>query len=361
MMRAVIWGFGRLGRAIARTAAASGSCEIVGIVDSDPAIVGRPLAEFLPGAPKGRVERELAGCASADASLLFHATTSAREATTRQALAALEAGYSVVSGAEWLFHPWLRHPVETETLDRAARAASRHVIGCGINPGFSFDTLPLILSRTAHSFSSIRIRRVADVSGEGPSGFHHLGFGLGLPAFAERVAAGTIEGHMGFPESIAALAERLALPLDRITDFLEPTPAERPLQLTHRLISPGEVVGITQTATGYAGERAVVTMRLEMFLDPTGYGRSPQESVEIDGSRSFAVSLKPAAPPADGAATMMIYAATALATVAPGLISLFDLPIGGAPPDRRLRERDTKRTGQGTSIGTAGLTPPSSG
>ncbi len=74
---------------------------------------------------------------------------------------------------------------------------------------------------------------------------------------------------MGFPESIAALAESLGVPIDRITDHLVPTLATRPLQLRHRLVSPGEVVGITQTAAGYIGDDAVINMKLEMFLDPT--------------------------------------------------------------------------------------------
>lgn len=360
MMRAIVWGFGQLGHAILRAAAGSRSCEIVGVVDSDPAKIGRPVSELLPGSYDGPVAADLSEWAR-DHAVVFHATTSQRATTVQQILTALDAGCSVVSGAEWLFHPWLRHPQEAETIDEAARAAGRRVIGCGINPGFSFDTLPLVLSRTAHSFSSIRIVRVADVSGEGPAGFHHLGFGLAQEAFAARVAAGTIEGHMGFPESIAALAERLGLAIDRITDFLEPTLAVRPLQLSHRLIAPGEVVGITQTANGYIGDRAAITMKLEMFLDPAGYGRSPQEAVEMDGSRSFAVSLRPAAAPADGAATMMLYAASALDTVAPGMISLFDLPIGGAAAHGRLHMRATSHSRQGTDLSTGTDSPPPAG
>jgi 4-hydroxy-tetrahydrodipicolinate reductase len=349
-MRALIWGFGQLGRAIARAAIVTGRCEVVGIVDCDPALVGRPVSEFLPGAGEQRILAALPEYAETEAEIVFHAIGSAREATTSQVLAAIDANYSVVSAAEWLFHPWLRHPAEAEALDRAARSKSERVVGCGINPGFSFDTLPLILSRTTHDFSSIRIKRVADVSGEGPAGFHHLGFGLTKRAFAERVIAGTIEGHMGFPESIAALAERLDLQIDRITDHLEPTIAARPLQLSHRLIGLGEVVGITQKATAYVRDRAIIRMDLEMFLDPAGYGRSPHESIEFEGSRSFTVTIKPAALPADGAAAMMLYAANALSTVGPGLVSLFDLPLGGSPCHDHLQGRLAARSEEGVEL-----------
>jgi hypothetical protein len=75
--------------------------------------------------------------------------------------------------------------------------------------------------------------------------------------FAERVTAGTIERHMGFPESIAALAERLDLQVDRITDRLEATLAERPLQLTHRLIGLGKWSALPESNCTCCGRASI--------------------------------------------------------------------------------------------------------
>jgi 4-hydroxy-tetrahydrodipicolinate reductase len=351
-MRAVIWGVGGLGQALLRAAPAY-DVAVVALVDQDSAKVGRPLADMPSAAQSGNVLAELPPRKSTGADVVFQSTNSHRETVTRQILAAVEAGYSVVTAAEWMFHPWLRHRDESAAIDAAARKAGVRVVGCGINPGFVFDVLPVLLSHITHSISSIEITRVSNVSGEGPAGFRHLGFGLDRANFGKRVAAGETEGHIGFPESVAAIAERMHLPIDRITDHLEPTLAVRPLQLSHRLINPGEVVGITQTACGYVGGRAALTMRLEMFLDPEGYGRSPQESVVVTGDHSFTLTVKPAARPAEGAAAMMINAAAALPAVPPGLVSLLDLPRGGAPAPR-MHAGAPARDERGTELTMAG-------
>ena len=89
-----------------------------------------------------------------------------------------------------MFHPWLRFGGEAATLHTAARRHGTHVLGCVINPGFCFESLPLLLLRTVHGVRSIEVRRTSDVGGIGPSDFAHLGFGLDATTFAARVADG---------------------------------------------------------------------------------------------------------------------------------------------------------------------------
>lgn len=347
MKPAVIWGFGQLGAALATAIKATGSFHLAAVIDTDPEAEARAAAI---GAARTRFHPTLADYDGAGPVTVFHATTSSPTVVMDQVMAALSRGHSVVSAAEWLFHPWLRFGREAVVLDTAARRHGAHVLGVGINPGFCFEALPLLLLRTVHGVRSIEVRRVSDVGGIGPSDFAHLGFGLDAASFAARVADGSIDGHMGFPESIAALAERVPFPIDRITDRLEPTLAVSPLDLPYRTIQPGQVVGITQTATGFLSGDPLIRFKLDMFLDPAGYGHVPREEVVIEASRSVRLSLQPAAPPAAGAAATMVHAAAALQGHPPGLVSLLDLPLGGGRGEFRLRAEAVRLGASGTDL-----------
>ncbi len=346
-MRALLFGFGSLGRALLAALQGAGDIEIVAIIDDAPALAGQAVAALLPGNASDLVIR--ADLPAADGpTVLFHASTSAPDRATREIIQAIEAGYSVISAAEWMFHPWLRFGEAAAHIDGAARAAGTVVLGCGINPGFVFETLPILLARTVAQVDRLEILRISNVCGVGPADFAHLGFGLTVERFAERVADGSIEGHMGFPESVAALAECAGIAIDTITDRLEPTLAAAPITLAHRTVAAGEVAGITQIATGALAGRDRIVMTLEMFLDPEAHGRSPREAIALEGSRSFQLALSPAAPPVPGAAAMMMHAARSLAATEPGLVSLLDLPLAGGRRLRSLRAGAAQRDRSGS-------------
>ncbi|MBB5753729.1 hypothetical protein [Prosthecomicrobium pneumaticum] len=348
-MRIALFGFGSLGRALLAAAAAMPDVTVATIVDHAPGLAGTAVE-----GPAGSLTVAPRLPPAAAPTVLFHATTSDPERATAEIVAALEAGYAVVSAAEWLFHPWLRFPRAAEAIDRAARAAGRAALGCGINPGFCFEALPILAARTLARVDRFDILRISNVSGVGPSDFAHLGFGLDEATFRARVADGAIEGHMGFPESVAALAECTGVAIDAIEDRLAALPARRPVTLAHRTVAEGEAVAITQVATGFRAGAAVITMTLEMHLDPEFYGRTPREAVRIEGSRTLALDIAPAAPPVPGAAAMMLHAARALGALPPGLASPLDLPAGGSGPTRRLSAGPAARDGSGSRFALAG-------
>lgn len=354
MMDAAIVGYGTLGRAIHRVLAQSSAARLSVVVDCAPALVGVPAVADL-GPPGPAIVAALPPATVP--TVLFHATGSDPDAVTHEILAAVRSGYHVISAAEWLFHPWMRYAERADEIDRAARAAGVTVLGCGINPGFCFESLPVLIARTIGRIDSVEILRVSDVSGIGPSDFAHLGFGLTPDQFAAGVLDGHIVGHMGFPESVAALGECVGLSIDAISDRLAPIPAGAPIQLAHRLVAAGEVAGLVQTAIGYRDDATPIRMVLEMYLDPVSAGRTPCERVRLAGSRTVQVSVEPGSPAVAGAAAMMVEAAHAVAACAPaaGLISLFDLPAGGGRLTRHLKAVAEQRDGSGTRIDLAAV------
>lgn len=350
-MKTAIYGFGALGQTIARMMAGREDLRLAAVVDTAPALAGRTVASVLAATgPDLPIVGTLPP--ATEPSILFHAATSNPAIVEVQITEALEKGYSVISAAEWLFHPWLRFRPVAEKLEAMAKERGLFVLGCGINPGFAFETLPVLLARTVDAVSEIEILRVSNVRGIGPGDFAHIGFGLTPEAFSAAVAAGEIEGHMGFPESVASLAEYLGLQVDSIADQLIPAPAKAPIELAFGTVAAGEVAAIRQIATGSYAGRETIRMVLEMYLDPDSFGATPKEEVTVKGGRNFKVSIEPGAPSVGGAAAMLFHTARILSSAhrPSGLLSLIDLPAGAAAHPRSLRAASSARDGRGVSI-----------
>ena len=94
---------------------------------------------------------------------------------------------------------------------------------------FSFDSVPLLLARATSGVRRVTITRAIDVTGTGPGDIDHVGYALWPDEFEQKIAAGRIEGHMGMPESIAAVAERLNIVIDRVEESWSTAVADFPV------------------------------------------------------------------------------------------------------------------------------------
>lgn len=271
--------------------------EIVGAVDRDAAKAGKQLGALYPGLVNGAdvvVAPSLQSCLSrltAKPDLVYHMTELELARIEGQLMEALAAGSNVISASEAMFHPVLRHRAVAERLDAAAKAANASLTGVGINPGFSFDALPLMLGRVTSNVRAVRISRTIDVTGTGPGDIDHVGYGLWPDAFDAGIASGRIVGHMGMPELIVSIAERFGMAIDAIDEKWETTTATFPVNSgTSALgtLEPGRVVGITQEGRGRREAETVISMRLVMFYQPELHGLTVADEIEIEGRTTSA-------------------------------------------------------------------------
>ena len=335
--RVILWGLGALGsRVLGEFNRGIADIEIAGVVDHDPRFAGKRLADALPDAPELdlTIHADLPSCIAAlstPADVVFHMTESYVPAIQSQLEQAMGLGLNVISASEGMFHPSLRFPDNARQLDAAARRHGVSLVGCGINPGFVFDTLILALARVTSAVERVAVSRVIDVTGTGLHDIDHVGFGLPVDEFEQKLSVGRVVGHMGMPESIAAVAERLGLSVDCIEErwksHVSDTPTESGSDLG--VIPPGRVTGITQQGTGFAGETPVITMELAMFYKPETYGYEQVDDVVIEGSHRVHATLTPAAVSIQGAGLMIINAAHDIIAAAPGLRSVLDFSTGG--------------------------------
>lgn len=335
----VLFGLGALGSLVVRCLAQGYPLiHVVGAVDNDPAKAGRRLADLYPDfASAGDVvvaatlSECLARCSVAP-ELLYHLTESAPERIEGQLLEALEAGLDVLSASEAMFHPALRHRDFAARLDAAARAKGVTISGTGINPGFSFDSVPLMLARATSGVQRVTITRAIDVTGTGPGDIDHVGYALWPKEFEEKIASGRIVGHMGMPESIAAIAERLGLEIDRVEERWDTAIADFPVDSgtpSLGMIEPGRVIGITQTGLGLRGSETVIRMSLIMYYDPERFGIAVADTIDIEGAHHIRASLKPAALSLFGAANVIVNATADVRAAPPGLYDMLDAPLAG--------------------------------
>lgn len=338
MKTAVLFGVGAMGGRLLRVLEADYPCvEIVAAVDADAAKIGRTLADVTGyqrfGSVKivGDLASALAGT-SGKPDVLVHMTESKPHLIKEQLLDALNAGLNVVSAAESMFYPGLRYGEFAEALDSVARANGVSITGTGINPGFSYDVLPLVLARGTSAVKRLTIHRCIDVTGTGPGDIEHVGYGLTPEEFNRRIANGRVEGHMGAPESLIRIADALNLEIDEITEAWDLETADFEVDSgdpTLGILPPGRVIGITQRARALRQGGEVLSTSLAMYYQPEKFNLVEEDRIEIDGAMPVKMSIKPAMQSLFGAANIMANTIVPLAEAEPGLVSPLDLPTGG--------------------------------
>jgi hypothetical protein len=345
----VIAGVGALGSLFVRAAAYDQRLRIVGAVDNDPAKAGRSLSEVAgeSGAPDVVVSASLSealATATTRPSVFVHMTESRPDRIRPLLLEALGAGLNVLSAAESMFFPQLRYPEFASALNAEAQQVGVTVTGTGINPGFTFDQLVLDAAAATAGVTGLSLDRVVVVADTGPGDVEHVGFGLPEAEFRKRIAEGTIEGHMGLPESFAQLAARLGLPIDRITESWEPVTSDQVVPSAIGDIPPGRVIGIVQGASAFQGEVEVMTARLAMYYRD---GIEPShDRIELRGLHDITMSMTPAAISILGAAIILANTTSLLPSAPAGLVSVLDLPTRAArTADTYAYEADASRPG----------------
>ncbi|MCW6512167.1 hypothetical protein [Lichenifustis flavocetrariae] len=336
----ILFGLGALGSLVIDCLATGYPLiHVVGAVDHAPDKVGRRLAELYPAFAEAGdviVHDSLSACLApcgSEAELLYHLTESAPDHIEGQLIEALAARLNVISASEAMFHPALRHAAFADRLDQAAKAARVTITGVGINPGYSFDSVPLLLARATSGVKRVAITRAIDVTGTGPGDIDHVGYALWPDEFAQKIASGRIVGHMGAPESIAKIAEHLSLDIDRIEEGWSTEVAEFPVDSgtpSLGMIEPGRVIGITQTATGLRGSEPVITTRLVMYYQPERFGIEAADTIDIEGAHHIRAAIRPAALSLFGAANTIVNATHDVCGAEPGLFNCLDASIAGA-------------------------------
>ncbi|MBX3363845.1 MAG: hypothetical protein KF866_03685 [Phycisphaeraceae bacterium] len=323
-MRIVHVGFGPLGRRIAADLYLRGIGTVVAAVDTNPELRGKPLSTVVPesGSDLPIVENldAIRDWSAIDAAVVTTVSDLSLCAETLRAL--LKRGLPVVSTCEELVYPWLRHAELAEDLDALAREHGGRLLGTGVNPGFLMDTLPVTATAVCRSVDRVRVWRVQDASTRREPFQRKIGAGLDREGFSQRAMDGSLR-HVGLGESLFFIADRLGITLTSWNESMEQVRAERTLTCALGEIPAGHGAGVRQVATGFAGEREVITLD---FLAAIGQ-ENPHDRIVIDGDPGLDLTFAGGVHGDTATIAITLNAILSLVRANPGLHTMATVPI----------------------------------
>lgn len=280
MINTVHVGMGPLGQKVLRYAVERGCFNIVGAVDLDPEKAGKDLGQLCGLDPLGITIRdnlkEATEGQSVDVALLT--TVSSLVALESQIAELAKSKLNIVSTCEELFFPYKTNPEVAGRIDEICRQNGVACVGTGVNPGYLMDFLPSVLSGLCQNVEKVEVWRIQDASVRRIPFQQKIGAGLTLDEFEAKRQTGTLR-HVGLPESVDFIAERLGWKLDKNTESLEPVIADEPVDTGYKPISKGMARGVQQVGRGFVGNREVITLNFRAAVgEPESY-----DQVHIDG------------------------------------------------------------------------------
>ncbi len=329
-IRAIQYGIGPIGASIVRLLREKETIEIVGAIDTDPAKVGKDLGEVVGAAdaPWGvKISGDAKSILDQSADIVMHTTSSSLPKVVDQLLACLDVGSCVVSTCEELSYPYRTHPELAAKLDKAAKENGVALVGTGVNPGFVMDKLVVTLAAVSQKIEHVKALRIVDAGKRRLPLQKKIGAGMSVEEFKAKVAEGVIK-HVGLPESVAMVADSLGLPVDEITETIEPKVATERVQTEFLTVEAGQAAGVHQIARGLHGGKELIYMELQMYVG----AKDPADSVELQGHPNISLVIPGGSHGDIATASVAVNSIPAILEAASGLRTSRDLAIGFFPP-----------------------------
>jgi hypothetical protein len=329
-IRVVTFGLGPVGCGIANLAARKKDVAIVGAVDLRN--VGKDLGEVANlGRRTGiRISDDAAGVLKrTKPDVVLHATGSSFPAVYPQLEMIVKTGACVISTCEELSYPYKKNPKLAAALDNLAKKHGVAVMSTGVNPGFLMDTWPLAMTAVCQDVKKIRSVRIQDASPRRLPFQKKIGAGRSLAEFKKLVKSGEIR-HVGLPESIAMIAAGLGWKLDKITESIGPIVAAKPVRSRFLAVKAGQAAGVKQIGRGFSRGKEVITLEFQAYLG----AEESYDAVCIKGVPAMEVVIKGGTHGDIATASMVVNAIPRILKVSPGLVTMKDIPMVSAIPNR---------------------------
>jgi 4-hydroxy-tetrahydrodipicolinate reductase len=295
-----------------------------GQVSTNAAAILRTRRGFDVAGPFGRGERDAALRGGAD--VVVVATTSFLRDVAADVETAVEAGSNVITTAEEAAFPWANDPAAADRLDALARSRGVSVLGAGLNPGFAFDALVLTICGVCPEVRGLRVERMVDLGGFGAAVLARIGVGFTPEQFDEGCRAGTITGHIGFPQSMRVVAGALGVAIERIDREIEPVFADRRLETSSLAVEPGCSAGFRQRYVAHAEGREWFEALFTGHVAPAAAGLEPRDEIVVDATPPVHITTSPGMNPQSGSASVVANSIERVVAARPGWVTVADLP-----------------------------------
>ena len=330
-IKIVIWGFGAMGRGMAKMLLQKKGVEIVGVCDINPQTIGRDFKDVLNvGSDHPEVIitsniDHILGTTQPDLVLL--ATDSFVEGAFDKIKKVVSHRVNCISTAEEMAYAKASHPRLASQLDQLAKAFGVTILGTGINPGFIMDLLVVALSGTMVDVEHIEAKRVNSLSPFGPAVMHEQGVGITLNEYHKRVADGLLAGHVGFKESVHMISDALGVKLDDFKQQMEPIITTVDRKSPYGEAKAGHVCGINMTGQGLVGGNVFIDMYHPQQIEPEMEGTQTGDYINLKGTPNIHMSINPEIDGGIGTIAMCVNMIPHVINAKPGLKTMIDLPV----------------------------------
>src|SRR5262249_19131234 len=201
-----------------------------------------------------------------NADVIIHSTSSSLTKVIDQLTACLESQSYIVSTCEELSYPFRTHPELAAKLDTSAKEWGITLVVTEVNPGFVMNKLVVTLAAVSQRIEHAKALRIVDASKRRLPLQKKIGAGMTMEEFRAQVKAGVIK-HVGLPESVAMVADSLNLPVETITEAIEPKMASERVQTEYLTVEPGQAAGVHQIERGLSKDgKELVYLELQIYI-----------------------------------------------------------------------------------------------
>lgn len=282
MTRVIHYGLGPIGILVAKLIAKRGDMKIVGAVDIDPNKIGKDLGDLLGDGQKLGVN--VTGDAKSvlkkgQADIVVLTTASSLKKIKGQIVQIVESGLPIISTCEELSYPRAHNEDLVKELDALAKQHGVAVYGTGVNPGFTMDALPLMLTAPCAEVTKIHVVRMQDASVRRLPFQQKIGAGITREEFQKRVDSGSVR-HVGLRESILMIADSIGWVLSDYRESIEPVMAKRDVTTPFLTVKAGSVAGLNQIGRGFVNGKELITLELVAYVGAP----ESHDTVTIEGT-----------------------------------------------------------------------------
>jgi 4-hydroxy-tetrahydrodipicolinate reductase len=318
--RVVLLGLGSLGVEMVRVLQRRKEFELVGVVDTDSAKVGKDAGTLALGKKIGVSVSDIDSVLKKKPDVVVQATTSHLEEASAQISAVMKkaGGASIISTCEELVYPYVseKHKKLAGKLDILTRRHGATILGVGVNPGFVMDSLVLALTSVCSKVERIRVERVVDVSKRRRALQQKMCLGRTVKEFEDMKKA----GHVGLLQSAMMICDSLNVKAS-FTSVTRPVIANRSFLSNGVTIEQGRVAGLEHRLIGRNRNVKFIEMILYMYA-----GASEFDLIEIEGTPPVYVRTNGIQGDQATIALLLNYIPIIM-NAEPGLHTVKDLPV----------------------------------
>ena len=270
--RVVQWATGAMGKAVLRTIIDHPGVELAGVYVYSDGKAGRDAGELAGRPPTGVLATsDVAEILALDADVVVHAGRIGPYGSHDEELARILASGKNLITINGYSHPAYWPRARTERLRAACAAGGATLLGAGLNPGFIAEQIATVATGVCASVDHIQITESADASEVRDPDylFGTLGFGVDPAACDPNDPAWEPSAALNgmYAETLAAVACRLGLSLERVETDHVLHPAPRDIELPAGIVRAGTVSHLAWCWHGIVGGRRRLTMSIHWYVE----------------------------------------------------------------------------------------------